>query len=295
MIRKIFLIAGENFSGWHRNVRIWLTFAFGLVLCLMLSEQMLSRAQTYETPIQMFEPFIWTFGNGQSVLLSTLLLLILFADMPFFDQTAPYRLVRMERGIWLAGQVLYVALAVAVYDLFLLIAEALIAMPFAYGGNVWSETSAAFAYSGEGLLGVPVSLKTMEISTPYGCMVQVFLLMLLYSLFLASLMLFLNLTWGNAAGVLGALLVNLYGYLLDPELIRQIFHIPSGVLYRANVLCGWLSPLNHATFPMHNFGYDYLPGIGMSAGFFLVCTGLFLGLSVSRMKKYNFIFAQVEE
>src|SRR5699024_4666288 len=86
MIRKIFLIAGENFSGWHRNVRIWLTFALGLVLCLMLSEQMLSRAQTYESPVQMFEPFIWTFGNGQSVLLSTLLLLILFADMPFFDQ-----------------------------------------------------------------------------------------------------------------------------------------------------------------------------------------------------------------
>ena len=82
---------------------------------------------------------------------------------------------------------------------------------------------------------------------------------------------------------------------LDPELIRQIFHIPSGVLYRANVLCGWLSPLSHATFPMHNFGYDYLPEIGVSAGFFLVCTGLFLKLSVSRMKKYNFIFAQVEE
>ena len=56
MIRKILLIAGENFSGWHRNVRIWLTFALGLVLCLMLSEQMLSRAQTYESPVQMFEP-----------------------------------------------------------------------------------------------------------------------------------------------------------------------------------------------------------------------------------------------
>ena len=86
MIRKIFLIAGENFSGWHRNVRIWLTFSLGLVLCLMLSEQMLSRAQTYESPVQMFEPFIWTFGNGQSVLLSTLLLLILFADMPFLTR-----------------------------------------------------------------------------------------------------------------------------------------------------------------------------------------------------------------
>ena len=162
MIRKIGLIAGQNFSGWHRNARIWLTFALGLVLCLMLSDQMLTRAQTYDASIQIFEPFIWTFGDGESVLLSTLLLLVLFADMPFIDQAAPYRLVRTTRGIWLAGQMVYVALAVMVYDLFLLTAESLIAMPWAYTGNVWSETSAAFAYCGEGNCAVPVSLKTME-------------------------------------------------------------------------------------------------------------------------------------
>ena len=143
MIRKICLIAGQNFSGWHRNARIWLTFTLGLVLCLMLSDQMLTRAQTYEAAIQIFElclmlsdqmltraqtyeaaiqifePFIWTFGDTQSVLLSTLLLLVLFADMPFIDQAAPYRLVRTTREIWLAGQVVYVALSVIVYDLFL--------------------------------------------------------------------------------------------------------------------------------------------------------------------------------
>ena len=73
MIREIGLIAGQNFSGWHRNARIWLTFALGLVLCLMLSDQMLTRAQTYDASIQIFEPFIWTFGDAESVLLSTLL------------------------------------------------------------------------------------------------------------------------------------------------------------------------------------------------------------------------------
>ena len=104
MIRKIGLIAGQNFSGWHRNARIWLTFALGLVLCLMLSDQMLTRAQTYDASIQIFEPFIWTFGDAESVLLSTLLLLVLFADMPFIDQAAPYRLVRTTRGIWLAAR-----------------------------------------------------------------------------------------------------------------------------------------------------------------------------------------------
>ena len=182
-----------------------------------------------------------------------------------------------------------------VYDLFLLTAESLIAMPWAYTGNVWSETSAAFAYSGEGTGAVPVSLKTMEMSTPYACAWMVFLLMLLYSLFIASLMLFLNLTAGNAVGVIGALLVNLYGYLLNPELLQKIFDIPAALVYRANVLCGWLSPLRHATFQMHDFGYDYLPKIGVSVMIFLVLTAGLLLLSGVRMRNYNFTFIQVEE
>ena len=194
MIRKICLIAGQNFSGWHRNARIWLTFTLGLVLCLMLSDQMLTRAQTYEAAIQIFEPFIWTFGDTESVLLSTLLLL-----------------------------------------------------------------------------------------------------MLLYSLFIASLMLFLNLTAGSAAGVVGALLINLYGYLLNPDLLQKIFDIPVTLLYRANVLCGWLSLLRHATFPLHNFGYDYLPRISVSVMIFLILTAVLLILSGVRMRNYNFTFIQVEE
>ncbi len=295
MIRQIVFIAGENFSGWHKNARVWLTFALGLVLCLMLSDQMLVRAQTYEAPIQILEPFIWTFGDRESVLLSTLLLFVLFADMPFISQAAPYRIIRTTRERWLAGQVLYVILAAAVYNLFLLAAEALITMPWAYVGNVWSETSASLAYGAGENGAVAVSAKTMESSTPYECAALVFLLMLLYSLFIAVWMLFLNLLGGSAAGVTGALLLNLYGYLLNPELIGQIFGIPQGAAYRANVLCGWLSPLSHAAFPMHNFGYDYLPGIWVSVVLFLCLISLFLMLSGIRMKRYNFTFVQVEE
>lgn len=295
MMRQIFLIAGQNFSGWHKNARVWMTFALGLVLCLMLSDEMLTRAQTYNASIQILEPFIWTFGDEESVLLSTLLLLLIFADMPFIDQAAPYRLIRTTRERWLAGQILYVVLAVILYDCFLLAAEALIAMPWSYVGNVWSETSAAFAYKGGEGGAVAVSLKTMEISTPCECAALVFALMLLYSLLIAALMLLLNLWGGSAAGVTGALLFNLYGYLLNPELIRRIFDIPQGVLYRANVLCGWLSPLSHATFPMHNFGYDYLPRIHVSVLLFLCLICALIILAGVRMKRYNFTFIQAED
>lgn len=50
-IRKICLIAGENFSGWRKNPRIYMSFVLAFVLCLMLSGQAVSLSQTYETPL----------------------------------------------------------------------------------------------------------------------------------------------------------------------------------------------------------------------------------------------------
>ncbi len=295
MFRQAILLAGQNFSGWYRNARVWLTFSLSLVMCFMLSDQMLSRAQIYDSSVQIFEPFIWTFGDAQSIMISTILLILLFADIPFAGQTAPYCLIRTKRSIWLAGQMMYAGAVVVIYDVFILTTEILIAAPWSYIGNVWSETSASMAYAAGGDITVPVSLKTMESSTPYECMGMVLILMLLYSLFLSSLMLFLNLTVCSAAGVIGAIAVNLYGYLLDPDLIMKIAEIPQSAGYRANVLCGWLSLLNHAAFPMHDFGYDHLPGIRESVILFVLLTAILSIFSVRKMRSYDFLFQQVEE
>lgn len=272
-----------------------MTFLLALVLCLMLSNQVISHAVQYESVLQILEPFIWTYGDATSVMLSSLLLVLLFADMPFVSQVTPYWLVRTKRSVWLAGQVIYVVLATVIYNLFLLAVLGIMGAPFSFTGNVWSETAAMLGYGGGENITVPVSIKTMEISTPYYCAAVVFLLMLLYSLFIAVLMLLLNLSGGNAAGVLGAFAVNLYGFLLNPSIFQRIFHFTGNLQYRANVLCGWLSPLNHATFPMHNFGYDYLPRLQVSAGIFLVLIVVLIFLSGRRMRSYNFSFIQMNE
>lgn len=295
-IKQAFLIAGQNFSNWKRSPRIWMTFILAFVLCLMLSNQALSFAIKYETVLQILEPFIWTFGDANSVMLSSLLLILLFADMPFVNQMTPYWLIRTKRSVWLAGQLLYVVLATVIYNLFLLLAEGILAAPYSFLGNVWSQTAATLGYSGGGSdITIPVSVKTMESSLPYECAAAVFLLMLLYSLFVASLMLFLNLTRGAAAGVLGAFAVNLYGFLLNPAIFQKLFHLTDGLSYKANVLTGWLSPLNHAAFPMHNFGYDYLPSLWVSWGFFLAVICILVFISGKKMRTYNFSFSQMEE
>lgn len=294
-IRQILLLARQNFSGWKRNIRIWITFILAFVLCLMLSDEVLTHAQRYETTLQIFEPFIWTYGDAASVMLSSLLLVPLFADMPFVNQETPYCLVRTKRSIWLLGQIVYVIATTILYNLFLFTVQATFAVPFAFIGNIWSKTAAMLGYGGASKGVVPVSIKTMESTLPYECALQVFLLMLCYSLFIVCVMLCLNLFCGNAAGVVGAFAVNLYGFLLNPEIFQKLFHFTGNLKYRANVLCGWLSPLNHATFPMHNFGYDYLPRVEVSMGIFVSMIVILTIVAGIKMRTYNFTFIQMDE
>lgn len=78
--------------------------------------------------------------------------------------------------------------------------------------------------------------------------------------------------------------------MLNPEIFTKLFHLSEGQEYKANVLTGWLSPLNHATYYMHNFGYDYLPKIWMSCVIFLILIVVCIVIIVKKMKKYEFQF-----
>jgi len=58
---------------------------------------------------------------------------------------------------------------------------------------------------------------------------------------------------------------------------------------------GWLSPLNQATYHMHNFGYDLLPRLWQTYLIFLVLiAGLMAGILVA-IRKYNFMFLGTEQ
>ena len=53
--------------------------------------------EAYHTPVQAVEPFLWTFGDSTAILLSSLLLLLLFSDLPGLTPVSPYYLIRMTR------------------------------------------------------------------------------------------------------------------------------------------------------------------------------------------------------
>ena len=294
-LRQISSVTVYNFRQWRKNPRIFMTFALAFILCFLLSDKAVKFAREYETTMQIMEAFIWTFGDANSILLSSLLLVFLFADMPFITVGTPLYLVRIDRNIWLLGQALYVMLATCIYMIFILVSTVGVCMRQSFIGNMWSETAAILGYSGAGkAVALPALVKTLEMSHPYECMATIFLLMLLYTLLMTFAMLTVNIRKGQLAGVVSVFVFSLFGFLLNPELIKTIFQLPDELIYKANVTVGWLSPLNHATYHMHNFGYDLLPRLWQTYIIFGVLIVLCFLMALRAIRQYNFIFSGTE-
>lgn len=292
-LRVVFGEVSYNFQKWHKNPRIIMVFILTFLMCLMLSNNAVSVAYSYNTTMQIMEAFVWTFGDASSIMISSLLLIILFADMPFLASDTPYHLHRCGRAKWLLSQTIYICFATCIYMFFILLVTMIICAPVSFIGNIWSETAAIVGYSGMGSsIALPASIKAMEMSLPYNCAGCVFGLVLLYMLLISVLMMFINLCKGKFWGVLSAFIINVYGLFLNPEVIKALFGFPDATMYKANVIVGWISPLNHATYYMHNFGYDYLPRLYESVIVFIVIICLLFMMSNKRIKTYTFIFTK---
>ena len=73
-----------------------------------------------------------------------------------------------------------------------------------------------------------------------------------------------------------------------------ILKLPDEAYYIANVIIGWLSPLNQATYHMHNFGYDKLPRLWQSYLIFFLLIVIGFIAAVGAAKRYNFNFTGTE-
>lgn len=294
-IRQAFSIAGYNFRLWRKNPRIIVTFSLAFILCFLLSDKAVRFAIDHNTTMQIVEVFIWNFGDSNSILLSSVLLVLLFADMPFLSSGTPLYLVRTDRRTWITGQVIYTLAATLVYLTFVLICTAFFSMQQSYLANMWSPTAAILGYTNAGeRVAIPTLVKTLEMSWPYQSMVSIFFLMLGYTSIMVMLMLMCNLRFGQVAGVVSALVYSVYGILMKPDTIQTILRLPDEAYYIANVIIGWVSPLNQATYHMHNFGYDKLPRLWQSYCIFafFVVAGYFA--AVQAAKRYNFSFVGTE-
>lgn len=293
--RQAILTAYVNMRTSYLAPKFWLAFALGFVICFLLSNKVVLFSEQHDTVLQMMEPFIWTFGDAKSILIISLCLLLLFSDVPRVSNDVPFLLVRTNRLYWLLGQLLYVMITTFVFVLFIFVSTLLLCSTRAYTANLWSMTAAILGYSSIGEeIAVPAFVKVLELSFPYEVTLHIFGLMLGYSLVLSLLIVVLNL-WRDNLGMVGGILFSGLGFLLNPEVIRNILHLSREQGYVANILFGWISPLNQATYYMHNFGYDMLPKLWMSYIYFGVISLFLFAIAFLRIRKYPFNFTGTEQ
>lgn len=293
--KQIWQTALANFRRWRYNPQIILAFGIGFVISFLLSDKVVAFAKAHDTVLQILEPFIWTFGDAGSILTISLCLLLLFSDMPNLNNEVPFFVVRTNRNIWMLGQILYMVCTTFLFLMFILVSTCVLAGAKAYPANLWSDTAAILGYSDIGEeIAVPAFVKVLELSLPYTCMAHIFGLLLGYSLVLAGIILYLNL-WKTRGGMVGGIVFSAFGLVVSPDMISKWFDFSQEQEILANIILGWISPLNHATYYMHNFGYDNLPRLWTSYLFFLIGSMLVFGLSVRRIRNYSFDFTGTQK
>ena len=198
-------------------------------------------------------------------------------------------LLRMKKWRWLLAQFFYIFLATVLYMLYVILVTSLLCMQKTYVGNIWSKTAALLAYSQMGKeLSVPSTVKVMESTSPLSCSLQIMALLVCYALTLTFLMLWFQMKMGKKAAIGAGLSYSLYGFLLNPDILAKSLHKEEYEMFLVRRLSGWISPLNHATYGMHDFGYDVLPSIGQSCMVFLGILLFLSALAFHTLKKYNF-------
>lgn len=288
-MKQILQVVRFNFEGFIKNPRIIITFLFAFILCFFLSDRAIMIADYFDTPMQAAEPFIWTFGDSTSILLCSLLLILMFMNLPNLSPVTPYLLVRIKKTQWLAGQFVYIIAVTGIYLSYILVVTCVLCMRRSFIGNIWSKTAALLAYSQIGKeYSVPSTVKVMESTSPYECMFQIIALMLFYALTLSFVMLLFQILRGKRAGILAGFIYSMSGFLLNPNVLMKILHKEEYEMYKMRSIVGWIGPLNQATYKMHDFGYDNLPSIVQSIVFFLIILLVLYFIAYKKINKYNF-------
>lgn len=292
MFKKALVCMGWNLESLRKNPRFYLSLLLGFLLCWLLTDKTMAISRTYLTNVEILEPFIWCYADGDSILYASLVMIFQLAAFPHMDTPASYMIFRTGRASWLLGQLLTTFVLTLGYSLMILLASMLLCIGCnVFTANRWSETATMLSFSPASFESALIVLrKTVKLTTPYGCAAQIFLLMNQYMLFLSMLQLTFTILKSRKIGICATLIVSFIGFILTPTRFMTWLDLPASLQYYANLLAAWLSPLQHATYTMHNFGYDLLPKLWVSYAFF---GGMSIGMSIlafALMRQFSFNF-----
>ena len=294
-LHKVCVCVAWNLRMMLKNLRFYMGLLLGFLICFFLTEKIITYAGTYGTDLQMFEPFIWSYADGDSVLFASLALLLPLSQIPRLDAAASYLIFRTGRNQWVIGQVITTIVVSIFYTVFLLVATGLLTLGRSFVQNRWSDTATILSFAQDQFdVALMVIRRTVKQTDPYSCVISIMLLMTQYMLFLSLCNLWISLHFGKKAGMTAMIIVSLYSYILTPNHFMLWMGLNENMQYIANLWAAWLSPLQHATYTMHSFGYNSLPSFLQTHILMGSASLILIILSILASKKIQFRFTKGE-
>lgn len=204
-LKKIAHIAFHNFKKWLINPRIYIVFllAVGYLTIMLNCVNEFCRTSGYRiTP--WFFPFLM--AQPYSLLMFLLGVILLFCDAPFIDSEQPYIILRTGRKIWTLGQLLYIAVASAIYFAVIMLFTVIILFNNLSFESGWGKVINTFSQNGAYRYGVvfPFDYSITAALSPLQAMALEFLLCWFTGVLLGLVMFVLNMAISRSAGVIVA-------------------------------------------------------------------------------------------
>ena len=179
-----FVCAGWNLYSLRKNPRFYMSLLLGFLLCWLLTDKTMAISRTYLTNVQIVEPFVWCYADGDSILYAepfvwcyadgdsilyaALVMMLMLSAFPRIDTPASYLIFRTTRLNWLIGQIITVFVLTFGYCLMILLSS--IAMCIGcnvFAANHWSETATMLSFSPASFeVALTVMRKTVKLTTP---------------------------------------------------------------------------------------------------------------------------------
>ena len=98
-----FVCACWNLYSLRKNPRFYMSLLLGFLLCWLLTDKTMAISRTYLTNVQIVEPFVWCYADGDSILYAALVMMLMLSAFPRIDTPASYLIFRTTRLNWLIG------------------------------------------------------------------------------------------------------------------------------------------------------------------------------------------------
>ncbi len=202
-IKTAVSICLQDIRKWKTDYRVWIIAVLSLIMVWIYIDDMKRIAGGLGTdlPIWIY-PFLYS--QFHTKLIFTLPIILLFCNAPFVDGNQMFVYMRTGKNKWLWGQIMYIAVAGALYYIFL-IGAALLSSVFA-GGNIgmdWGKTLTTTANSNAALYFESPFISVSKIVTTYfsplGATWFTFLMSWLCSIMIGLMIFFCNTITGTRA------------------------------------------------------------------------------------------------